>query len=171
MPSGPSLTSRSSMWNNFAEDLTNKENDTTTMVKKGKVNFFNDDDNFNEDTVNQLSVNFINNNKIFKKTMNPDITDDELVIDVPQNPIHIGSFQTKCKLLKNSIHICCMNLNIKCEHRHNVIKTSDYKWHNKCIIVAAENATNGLFNFLLPLRAKARSTLRLKPIVLLLLNK
>ncbi len=77
----------------------------------------------------------------------------------------------KCKLLKNPPNICCMNLNITCEHRKYIIKTSDYKWHNKCIIVATEYATNGLFNFLLPLRAKARSTIRMKPIILLLQNK
>ena len=41
------------------------------------------------------------------------------------------------------------------------------KRHNKCIIVAVEMETNGLFNFLLPLRAKTRSTDQMRPIILL----
>lgn len=94
-----------------------------------------------------------------------------LKIDKPQNLSYIGCFPTECKLLKTPHEICCMDLLNQCEHRKNIIKTSDYIWHNKCIILAAEHATNGLFNFLLPLRAKVRSTTRMKPIILLLSNK
>ncbi len=93
------------------------------------------------------------------------------MIAKPAYPQHIGCFPIKCKLLKESKEICCLRLDQQCEHRLNIIKMSDYIWHNKCIILAAEQATNGLFNFLLPLRAKARSTNRIKPIILLLSNK
>jgi len=37
-------------------------------------------------------------------------------------------------------------------------------------LVVAEFATNGLFNFILPLRAHVRSNMFLKPIVMLLEN-
>ena len=94
-----------------------------------------------------------------------------LIIDRPANPATLRYFETKCKLLKTPQNICCMNIESTCEHKKFQIKTSDYRWHNKCIIVASENATNGLFNFLLPLRAKTRSTVHLKPIILLLKNK
>ncbi len=94
-----------------------------------------------------------------------------LTVDKPPNPQYIGCFPIKCKLLRQAKEICCLRLDQQCEHRLQLIKTSDYIWHNKCIILAAEHATNGLFNFLLPLRAKARSTNRIKPIILLLSNK
>lgn len=53
---------------------------------------------------------------------------------------------------------------------NKVTKGSDYSWRNKCILIVAEYATNGLFNFFLPLRAQARSNMFIKPIVMLLEN-
>lgn len=75
-----------------------------------------------------------------------------------------------CKLLKNITSLCCLELNRECEHKI-LTHASEYKWRNKPIIIAADNATNGLFNFILPLRAQVRSTMFLRPIVLLLQNR
>jgi potassium channel subfamily T protein 1 len=97
-----------------------------------------------------------------------------LKIGIPYHPI--GCSPTKCKLLKSPEKICCLQLHGSCEHVHSKYKDwletpNEYKWNYKCIILAAEQATNGLFNFILPLRSKARSTARLKPIILLLKNE
>ena len=93
---------------------------------------------------------------------------NRIIVDKPPDPLYIGCFPIKCKLLKKPKDICCLRLDQECEHRIHLIKLSDYVWHNKCIIVAAESATNGLFNFLLPLRGTGRLTSRFRPIVLLL---
>jgi hypothetical protein len=93
-----------------------------------------------------------------------------LIIGRPPNPLYIGTDTTLCKLLKTPNNICCLELNKECEHK-KCVQASDYKWKNKCILIIAEYPTNGLFNFILPLRAKVRSNAFLKPIVLLLENK
>jgi potassium channel subfamily T protein 1 len=92
-----------------------------------------------------------------------------LIIGRPPNLLYLGSNPTLCKLLKTPSSLCCLELNRECEHK-SCIQASDYKWKNRCILIVAEFATNGLFNFILPLRAQVRSTMFLKPIVLLLEN-
>jgi hypothetical protein len=82
----------------------------------------------------------------------------------------IGSQRSICKLLRLPKPLCCLELTGDCAHKHHA-HASDYKWRNKCIILAAESATSGLINFILPLRSKARSTRYLRPIVLLLDKK
>lgn len=72
-----------------------------------------------------------------------------------------------CKLLKTSNHLCCLELDKPCEHK-TCKQASDYKWKNKCVILATDYATNGLYSFLLPLRAHFRNDDHLKPIVLML---
>jgi hypothetical protein len=91
----------------------------------------------------------------------------DLIIGRPPNPLYIGCNLTMCKLLRTPTPLCCLELNKECEHK-SFLQASDYRWRNKCIIVVAEQATNGLFNFILPLRAQVRSNAFLKPIVLLL---
>jgi potassium channel subfamily T member 1 len=92
-----------------------------------------------------------------------------LIISKPPNPLFLGCFATTCKINKIPKPLCCLELDNKCEHRKNEIYFN--KWKNKSIILAADDATNGLFNFIVPLRAKVRSTAHLKPIVLLLKNR
>ena len=99
--------------------------------------------------------------KIFLKT--------RLIIGRPPNPLYIGSDPTLCKLLKTPNQLCCLELNKECGHK-TYCQASDYRWKNKCILIFAEYATNGLFNFILPLRAQVRSNAFLKPIILLLEN-
>ena len=158
--SGPNLSSRKTGFLNTAFERLESTNTASTDVSNIQAQqTFRDFDCFT--TIN-----------LKKQPMKvSDVAESEITIEKPHYPKYIGSFPIKCKLLKQAKEICCLRLDEVCEHRAHIIKTSDYIWHNKCIILAAEQATNGLFNFLLPLRAKARSTSRFKPIVLLLRNK
>nr|XP_029480210.1 potassium channel subfamily T member 2-like [Oncorhynchus nerka] len=64
---------------------------------------------------------------------------------------------------------CCLRLDKACHH----IPFEDarsYGFKNKLIIVSAESAGNGLYNFIAPLRAYYRPKKELNPIVLLLEN-
>lgn len=55
--------------------------------------------------------------------------------------------------------------------RHNSFEDAKaYGFKNKLIIVSAETAGNGLYNFIVPLRAYYRPRKELNPIVLLLDN-
>lgn len=56
--------------------------------------------------------------------------------------------------------------------KHNSYEDAKaYGFKNKLIIVSAETAGNGLYNFIVPLRAYYRSRKELNPIVLLLDNR
>lgn len=56
--------------------------------------------------------------------------------------------------------------------KHNSYEDAEaYGFKNKLIIVSAETAGNGLYNFIVPLRAHCRPRRELSPIVLLLDNK
>ena len=56
--------------------------------------------------------------------------------------------------------------------KHNSYEDAKaYGFKNKLIIVSAETAGNGLYNFIVPLRAYYRPRRELNPIVLLLDNK
>ncbi len=126
--------------------------------------------------ISLMMSNFLNNSKLYASIVHWNVlkTDfcSSLMIGTPYHPL--GCLPTKCKLLKKSEKICCLELNGTCEHRpidNEVSKLNEYKWNSRCIILVAEHATNGLSNFILPLRSKVRSTVRLKPIILLLKNK
>lgn len=62
---------------------------------------------------------------------------------------------------------CCLQ---GCKH-NSFEDAKAYGFKNKLIIVSAETAGNGLYNFIVPLRAYYRSRKELNPIVLLLDNK
>lgn len=57
-----------------------------------------------------------------------------------------------------------------CKH-NNFEDAKAYSFKNKLIIVSAETAGNGLYNFIVPLRASYRLKKELNPIVLLLDNQ
>lgn len=92
-----------------------------------------------------------------------------LIIGKPPCPLFIGCLPPLCKLLKIPNQVCCLQLDKSCLHKPHT-HAFEYKWRNKCVIIAAEDAKNGIFNFILPLRAKIRSDKFLKPIVLLFEN-
>ncbi|XP_076122568.1 potassium channel subfamily T member 2 isoform X2 [Alosa pseudoharengus] len=85
----------------------------------------------------------------------------------PLNSPYIGSSPALCHLLQEKMPFCCLRLDKSCPH----IPFEDarsYGFKNKLIIVSAESAGNGLYNFIVPLRAYYRPRKELNPIVLLL---
>ncbi|TSM85957.1 Potassium channel subfamily T member 1 [Bagarius yarrelli] len=93
----------------------------------------------------------------------------EYVKGYPPNSPYIGSSPTLCHLLQEKAPFCCLRLDKGC--RHNSFEDAKaYGFKNKLIIVSAEMAGNGLYNFIVPLRAYYRPRKELNPIVLLLDN-
>lgn len=84
----------------------------------------------------------------------------------PVSP-YIGVSPTLCYLLKEKKPLCCLQLAQVCEHC-SYRNARDYQWQNKTIILAADYASNGIYNFIVPLRAHFRSKTSLNPIILLL---
>ncbi|KAI4885497.1 hypothetical protein NFI96_033718, partial [Prochilodus magdalenae] len=98
-----------------------------------------------------------------------DQSSDGYVMGYPPNLPYIGSSQTFCHLLKEKMPECCLRLEKGCQHNH-CEDAKAYSFWNKPIIVSAETAGNGLYNFILPLRASYRPRRELNPIILLLDN-
>ncbi|XP_058389705.1 potassium channel subfamily T member 2 isoform X1 [Diceros bicornis minor] len=86
----------------------------------------------------------------------------------PYSP-YIGSSPTFCHLLHEKVPFCCLRLDKSCQHNYYE-DAKAYGFKNKLIIVAAETAGNGLYNFIVPLRAYYRPKKELNPVVLLLDN-
>ncbi|CAH1966250.1 unnamed protein product [Acanthoscelides obtectus] len=84
----------------------------------------------------------------------------------PVSP-YIGVSPTLCYLLKEKKPLCCLQLAQVCEHC-SYRNAREYQWQNKTIILAADYASNGIYNFIIPLRAHFRSKTSLNPIILLL---
>uniref|UniRef100_A0A671MWP8 Potassium channel subfamily T member 2-like n=1 Tax=Sinocyclocheilus anshuiensis TaxID=1608454 RepID=A0A671MWP8_9TELE len=85
----------------------------------------------------------------------------------PPDLPYIGSSPILCHLRKEKAPKCCMQLEKTCNHKDKE-DVKAYGLKNKLIIVSAETTGNGLYNFILPLRASYRSENELCPIVLLL---
>uniref|UniRef100_A0A8C5GU27 RCK N-terminal domain-containing protein n=1 Tax=Gouania willdenowi TaxID=441366 RepID=A0A8C5GU27_GOUWI len=85
----------------------------------------------------------------------------------PPNSPYIGSSPTLCHLLPQKASFCCLRLDKGCKH-NSFEDAKAYGFKNKLIIVSAETAGNGLYNFIVPLRAYYRPRKELNPIVLLL---
>ncbi|XP_063282598.1 potassium channel subfamily T member 2 isoform X2 [Pelobates fuscus] len=94
----------------------------------------------------------------------------EYVKGYPPNSPYIGSSPTFCHLLQEKVHFCCLRLDKGCQHNY-FEDAKAYGFKNKIIIVAAETAGNGLYNFIVPLRAYYRPKRELNPIILLLDNQ
>ncbi|XP_041987705.1 potassium channel subfamily T member 2 isoform X3 [Aricia agestis] len=84
----------------------------------------------------------------------------------PVSPF-IGVSPTLCYLLKEKKPLCCLQLAQVCEHCA-YRNAKEYQWQNKTIILAADYASNGIYNFIIPLRAHFRCKTSLNPIILLL---
>uniref|UniRef100_A0A673J079 Potassium channel subfamily T member 2-like n=1 Tax=Sinocyclocheilus rhinocerous TaxID=307959 RepID=A0A673J079_9TELE len=93
----------------------------------------------------------------------------EWVKGYPPNSPYIGSSPALCHLLQEKMPFCCLRLDKACHHMPYEDARS-YGFKNKLIIVSAESAGNGIYNFIVPLRAYYRPRKELNPIVLLLEN-
>ncbi|KAG7203447.1 hypothetical protein KM043_013511 [Ampulex compressa] len=87
----------------------------------------------------------------------------------PVSPF-IGVSPTLCYLLKEKKPLCCLQLAQVCQHC-SYRNAKEYNWQNKTIILAADYGSNGIYNFIIPLRAHFRSKTSLNPIILLLERK
>ncbi|KAI8430833.1 hypothetical protein MSG28_000986 [Choristoneura fumiferana] len=90
-----------------------------------------------------------------------------IVKGFPPVSTFIGVSPTLCYLLKEKKPLCCLQLAQVCEHCA-YRNAKEYQWQNKTIILAADYASNGIYNFIIPLRAHFRSKTSLNPIILLL---
>uniref|UniRef100_A0A3P8ZES3 RCK N-terminal domain-containing protein n=1 Tax=Esox lucius TaxID=8010 RepID=A0A3P8ZES3_ESOLU len=100
-------------------------------------------------------------------TIEEDTASEAFVKGYPPNSPYIGSSPTLCHLLPQKASFCCLRLDKKCNH-NSFEDAKAYGFKNKLIIVSAETAGNGLYNFIVPLRAYYRPRKELNPIVLLL---
>lgn len=94
----------------------------------------------------------------------------EIVKGFPPVASYIGVSPTLCYLLKEKKPQCCLQLAQDCVHC-TFRNAKGYNWPNRCIILAADYASNGIYNFIIPLRAHFHSPVSLRPIVLLLEKK
>ncbi|ELU15404.1 hypothetical protein CAPTEDRAFT_224554 [Capitella teleta] len=88
----------------------------------------------------------------------------------PPTTPYVGTSPTLCHLMKEKRTECCIQLAHACDHCSHT-HAKDYHWRNRAIIVAADYASNGLYNFIVPLRSHACPKSSLNPIVLLLEKK
>ncbi|XP_075681048.1 slowpoke 2 isoform X2 [Dermatophagoides pteronyssinus] len=85
----------------------------------------------------------------------------------PVSP-YVGVSPTLCYLLKEKKPSCCLQISMPCEHCP-YFHSRDYDWQGiKCIILAADYASYGIYNFIIPLRAHFHQSTSLRPIILLL---
>uniref|UniRef100_A0A8C1XFQ6 Si:dkey-21e5.1 n=1 Tax=Cyprinus carpio TaxID=7962 RepID=A0A8C1XFQ6_CYPCA len=94
----------------------------------------------------------------------------DLLSDPSEDETNQSDDEGSCYILYSSkAPFCCLRLDKGC--RHNSFEDAKaYGFKNKLIIVSAETAGNGLYNFIVPLRAYYRPRKELNPIVLLLDN-
>ncbi|XP_053211920.1 potassium channel subfamily T member 2-like isoform X2 [Panonychus citri] len=91
----------------------------------------------------------------------------EVVKGFPPVSPYVGVSPTLCYLVKEKKPACCMMLATECEHcTHR--NAREYNWTTRCIILAADFASNAIYNFLVPLRAHFHSAKSLQPIIILL---
>ncbi|KAM4748428.1 potassium channel subfamily T member 2-like [Rhinophrynus dorsalis] len=96
-------------------------------------------------------------------------TSHDWVKGYPSNTPYIGSSPTLCHLLQQKSPYCCLRLDKSCHH-YPYEDARAYGFRNALVIVSAESAGNGLYNFIVPLRAYYRPKKELSPIILLLEN-
>ncbi|XP_074597555.1 potassium channel subfamily T member 2-like isoform X2 [Brevipalpus obovatus] len=95
------------------------------------------------------------------------LENSEIVKGFPPVSPYVGVSPTLCYLVKEKKPPCCLLLTTSCEHMPFKY-AKDYNWPNRCIILAADYASNAIYNFIVPLRAHFHSNKSLQPIVLLL---
>ncbi|KAK7502655.1 hypothetical protein BaRGS_00006230 [Batillaria attramentaria] len=91
----------------------------------------------------------------------------EYVRGFPPITPYIGTSPTLSHLMREKRPLCCLQLAFECCHNH-CENAKDYNWPNPTIIIAADYASSGIYNFIVPLRSHARPKKSLNPIVLLL---
>ncbi|XP_055925571.1 potassium channel subfamily T member 2-like, partial [Argiope bruennichi] len=91
----------------------------------------------------------------------------EIVKGFPPVSPYVGVSPTLCYLLREKKPLCCLQLAQVCVHC-SFRNAKEYNWPSRCIILAADFASNGIYNFIVPLRAHFHLPQTLRPIILLL---
>ncbi|KAH9513975.1 potassium channel, sub T, member 2 [Bulinus truncatus] len=95
---------------------------------------------------------------------------DELITDLPPVTFSSGFGKTVCHVRKNPRPLCCLEWGTDCKHC-SYKRASDPRWQNHLVILLAEHASGGIFNFIIPLRSAFIGLHAISPIVLLLEDK
>ncbi|XP_052763333.1 potassium channel subfamily T member 2-like isoform X2 [Mya arenaria] len=98
---------------------------------------------------------------------NNDLSPFEFVTGPPPVTLYVGSKRAICHLMRERRPLCCLEWGVKCSHC-TYKNTNDERWTNQLIILAAEHACNGIYNFIVPLRSQFIGMKSLCPIILLL---
>ncbi|KAK3610092.1 hypothetical protein CHS0354_032187 [Potamilus streckersoni] len=96
-----------------------------------------------------------------------DMGQDEFITGPPPVTLYVGSKRTTCYLMRECRPECCLEWAKDCEHCQYK-NTNNARWHQNLIILAAEHANNGIYNFIVPLRSEFLGMRSLSPIILLL---
>ncbi|KAJ8322106.1 hypothetical protein KUTeg_000577 [Tegillarca granosa] len=96
-----------------------------------------------------------------------DMGQEEITTGPPPMTLHVGNRRTQCHLMKSPRPKCCLRWSEDCEHC-TYKNAKDERWKKQLIILAAENACAGIYNFIVPLRSHFISMNSLSPIILLL---
>ncbi|CAL1536466.1 unnamed protein product [Lymnaea stagnalis] len=99
-----------------------------------------------------------------------DMGQEKLTTGPPPVTIFSGSRRTNCHIMSEPRQLCCLEWGPSCAHC-KYKNANDERWHHQLIILAAEHATSGIFNFIVPLRSSFIGINGLSPIVLLLEEK
>ncbi|XP_070208431.1 potassium channel subfamily T member 2-like isoform X2 [Littorina saxatilis] len=96
-----------------------------------------------------------------------DMGQEKLTTGPPPVTIYMGSQRAVCHKMRESRPFCCLEWGTDCEHCMYK-NANDERWHHQLIIVAAQKASSGIHNFVVPLRSSFIAINGLSPIVLLL---
>ncbi|XP_055871661.1 potassium channel subfamily T member 2-like isoform X4 [Biomphalaria glabrata] len=99
-----------------------------------------------------------------------DMGQEKLTTGPPPVTIFSGARRTNCHIMSEKRHLCCLEWGQNCQHC-SYKNANDKRWHHQLIILAAEHASSGIFNFIVPLRSSFIGVNGLSPIVLLLEEK
>ncbi|XP_067666060.1 potassium channel subfamily T member 2-like isoform X2 [Haliotis asinina] len=97
----------------------------------------------------------------------PEATVEGYMTGSPPSTLYVGTRRTKCHLHREPRPYCCLEWGQNCDHCQTKTAKDDL-WKGQIIILAAEYASTGIYNFIVPLRSSFHSIGCLNPIVLLL---
>ncbi|XP_071112258.1 potassium channel subfamily T member 2-like [Haliotis cracherodii] len=97
----------------------------------------------------------------------PEAALDGYMTGSPPSTLYVGTRRTKCHLHQDPRPYCCLEWGQNCDHCQTKTAKDDH-WKGQIIILAAEYASTGIYNFIVPLRTSFHSLGSLSPIVLLL---
>ncbi|CAG5115633.1 unnamed protein product [Candidula unifasciata] len=92
---------------------------------------------------------------------------EQLTMGAPPITTCTGVGRASCHIRSAVRDPCCLEWGKSCTHC-TYKNANDQRWDNQLIILVAEHASSGMFNFIVPLRSSAIGVNGLSPIILLL---